>query len=69
MTISGDPAYGGSYSPASASPDEPTVNVGPPAASKLLIVFVVFRAFVGFLHDLAPGTQRFGDLQRTIVGT
>ena len=29
MTISGDPTHGGSHRPASASPDEPTVNVGP----------------------------------------
>ena len=28
---------------------------------KLLVVFVVFRAFVGFVHDIAPRAQRFGD--------
>jgi hypothetical protein len=51
MTISGDPAHGGSYNLASAGPDELTVNVG----------FDVSRAFVGFLHDIAPGAQSFGD--------
>ena len=27
----------------------------------VLVIFVFFRAFVGFLHDIAPGAQRFGD--------
>ena len=27
----------------------------------VLVIFVIFRAFVGFLHDIAPGAQRFGD--------
>jgi hypothetical protein len=44
MTISGDPAHGGSYTLASAGPDEPTVNAG----------FDVSRTFVGFVHDIAP---------------
>ena len=74
-----------SYSLASASPDEPTVNVwacvylvvevgdtkapaqmwsdrGPKflteRGAKLLVGFVVFRAFVSFVHDTAPGAQR-----------
>jgi hypothetical protein len=51
MTISGDPAHGGSYTLASAGPDEPTVNAG----------FDVSRTFVGFVHDIAPSAQRFGD--------
>ena len=37
---------------------------GEPAASKLLVGFVVFRTFVGFVHDTAPGAQRFGDAGR-----
>jgi len=61
MTISGDPADGGSYNLVSAGPDEPTVNVGPPAVSKLLVASLVFRALVGFLHDIAPGAQRLCD--------
>jgi hypothetical protein len=28
---------------------------------RVLVIFVIFRAFVGFLHDIAPGAQRFGD--------
>jgi SAM (Sterile alpha motif) domain-containing protein len=28
---------------------------------KRLGVFIVFRAFIGFLHDIAPSAQRFGD--------
>ena len=47
MTISADPAT----ALTSASPDEPTVNVG----------FDVSRAFVCFVHDMAPKPLRFGD--------
>jgi len=32
-----------------------------PAATKLLVVFAFFRTFVGFVHDIAPGAQRFRD--------
>jgi uncharacterized membrane protein YhaH (DUF805 family) len=32
-----------------------------PAASKLPVVFVVFRAVVGFAQDIALGAQRFSD--------
>jgi hypothetical protein len=32
-----------------------------PAATKLLVVFAFFRTFVGFVHDIAPSAQRFGD--------
>jgi hypothetical protein len=28
-------------------------------STKLLVLFVIFRAFVGFLHDMAPSAQRF----------
>src|SRR3984885_3065635 len=49
------------YIPASASPDEPTVNVTPHVASRLLVVFVVFRAFLGSQHHIALSAQRFSD--------
>ena len=48
MTISGDPAHGGSYNLASAGSDEPTVNVG----------FDVSRAFVGFVYGIMLVPQR-----------
>ena len=32
-----------------------------PAATQLLVVFAFFRTFVGFVHDIAPCAQRFGD--------
>ena len=51
MTISGDPAQGGSYNLASAGPDEPTVNVG----------FDVSPAFVGFVYGIVLVPPRFGD--------
>ena len=34
---------------------------GESAATKLLVVFIFFRTFVGFLHDIAPCAQRFSD--------
>src|SRR5262245_46384518 len=32
-----------------------------PTIAEWLVVFVVFRAFVGFLHDIAPSAQLFSD--------
>ena len=62
------PCHSGSYRVASASSDEPSVNMGPwgifsgrtccfEAASRLWFL-------PNFVHDIAPSAQRFGDAGR-----
>ena len=54
-------------SPNSKTLEGPGLVSGPFSFSAMtkLVVFVVFRAFVGFVHDIALGAQRFCGLQRS----